>query len=181
MADYPPPRMRREGAAIVTATGEVVPAAGIPTTHTYWVHNTTAANSRTSSSTPKLLGPAILRKWVVRANNAVNPPTMFFEVGVATAPVSEVNVGLSTFRPYRSIHEKMEPSSASVDTTLTGFPSSSLIGSTDHAELSVDHIILEPEFYLVLSNLNASAGVLDWVGYFTVVEGVSRQALVNFL
>jgi len=116
----------------------------------------------------------------IQPAQAATVPTLFVEVGVALSNVDEVNVARALARPFTSIFEKMFTSSSSVDAALSGFPSLGNAVANDTIFFDLDHLVLLPEFVVVLSIAQAAGIANSWAGVITVVEGVSQDAILAF-
>lgn len=178
---FPAPRRNRTGPTPPTlAAGAPGAVAAPPTTRIFPFSIAAAANTRTSTSTPRLRGPAIIRAVHVAKGGAAGG-IQGWGLGIAATTIEEASVANSVARPFRGIFEGLpnptgvaaSPGSTTVVNDLQG----AVLQDAD--DLGI--IVLDAEFFLVVyvSVANVVGNVFG--GYVTVLEQVSAQALANFL
>lgn len=180
-ATYPRLRRQRAGptptALVPTAPG--APAAP-PRTRIFPFSIDADANTRTSVSSPRLKGPAIVRAVHVAKGGAAGG-LQGWGLGVAANAIEEGNVANAVAKPFRTIFEGLpNPTGVSAspgNTTLVNDLQGAVLQDADDLGL----IILDAEFFLVVYVSIAGVGGNVFGGYVVVLEQVSPQALANFL
>jgi hypothetical protein len=140
-----------------------------------------AATSRTTFSTPKLLGNVIISSLFFSSGSHGDPPQDTLEVGYALVPVTETAVALATARPYTLLTELLDPSSGILNTAGFGFPGTTLNTPTRGSRIPLGLIIMERECAVTLSVVNSGAFVQTWIGAITVIENLSLAALARYI
>lgn len=177
--DFPPPRVRRSGGTPASAAAYSAPPPPRSRVFSFAIQ-TTAGNVRSSTSSPLLLGPAIIKGIHISKNGAANGG-LGFGIGKALSPVTEVSVSSALPLPFESLFTGLPqiglPPTApnSTDVVLDVQPSLML----DDDSLGI--LVLEPEFYLVVFASNGNvAGGPGILGHVNVVEQVSPDVVANF-
>lgn len=179
---FPRPRVNRTGPSSSSGVqlGPLSEPQNPPITRTFpFAIQNNAAGVRSSASTPLIRGPALVIGFYASKNGAATG-TFGFGLGKSTSPVFENSVAIATTIPFQSLYEPIPqvgipPTSPNgTDVVLDVQPSLMLQESTPNI------IILDAEFYLVVFCANNGAGV-SLVGHVTVLEQVSRDALLSFL
>lgn len=180
---YPLPRRKRVGPdsqlnTLAQAQGDVIPAP--PRSRIFpWIMSMTA-NTRRTISTPKLIGPAILRKVFYQLGTVTTPPGQTLELGWSPTAVSEAGVALTTVRPYTVLTELLDPFGVANAAVGKGLLDTSLWNTNIPYEWSVDLIVTEPQFCFTLSWINNVATAEQRGGQLLVLENVSPDALSVF-
>lgn len=178
---YPQPVANRQGPSPSSGAlaGAAVPAP--PQTRYFpFALRANLANTRSSVSTPRLRGPAVVTGFFFSKGGAA---TGTVGIGLGKSPVSirEENVADTVALPFTPLGTGLEAVGAASGispnhtTTIVDMQPSLLM---PNARPSL--IITEPEFFLVVYTATDGA-TADIVGYVTVAEQVSPQALANFL
>jgi hypothetical protein len=181
---FPLPRRGRTGPAssldnIAAALGSALPAP--PRSRVFPFQFSETANTRRTLSTPKLIGPAILRKAFFQTSTKVAPPNESLEFGWALSPVTEAGVALTVIRPYTVLTELLDPFGVSNIAIGKGFPNFTLPGGTVGYEVTLDLIITEPQLAFTVSLINNGINAQQWIGWMSVIEAVSPSALTDFI
>jgi len=177
---YPVLRLNRTGplpALPVSGAGPGAP----PRTRIFPFAIQPGSNLRTSRSTPRLQGPSIITGWHF-AKTGTPDGVLGFGLGKATQAVTETGVAPTVPPPFTMLFEGLAvggvaPTSPNNTTAPEDVQTNLLLDDSD-AKL----IVPDLEWFLVVyaaSGVTASPDAL--VGYVTVLEGVSQQALANFL
>jgi hypothetical protein len=138
-------------------------------------------NSRRSVSTPRLVGPGIIKDFTVYRSFAATPPQQTFEIGVAQTLVVEAGVALTTPRPYTVLTELLDPFGYVAGASGDGYPITTLPTGTDHFTIPLDLIVTDAEFFAVVAHINNRVASEEINGYLRVLEAVDREALSGFL
>ena len=181
---FPLPRRGRTGPpssldAINTAAGDALPAP--PRSRVFPFQFSETATSRRTISTPKLVGPAILRFAYFSTGTKVTPPNESLEFGWAPSPVQEAGVALTVIRPYTVLTELLDPFAVSVAAIGRGFPNFTLPPAANAFPFTLDLIVAEPQLAFVVALINNGANAQVWTGYLSILEAVSPSALANFV
>jgi hypothetical protein len=179
---YPAPNLSRSGPGPSSqAAAPVGVAPSPPRSRAFWFELRTNATSRTTISTPLLRGPVVVSgiQWGTQGSN--DAANWYLDVGINTVPISETNVAVATVRGWRTLFEDMVPRSVNVSANLIGMPSRTGYGAVSDDWWPINQLIQESAFHLILSILNNTAGVRGTHGTIYVVEGVSPEAVANFL
>jgi hypothetical protein len=178
---YPSARVDRSGpqpAILAQTPGETLTQP--PVTHVFPFAIDASANNRSSVSSRRLYGPAVIRGFHASKGGSA-AGTQGFGLGKAANSVSETNVANTTPFPFTPLFEGL-PGTGSATSSPGGTVAildqqPSLL--TDADDLGI--IILDAEFFLVVYIASGTTGGDDFHGYVTLLERVSPQALANFL
>jgi len=177
---YPEARARRDGPAPPTRAAIPGVAPSPPRSRVFPFSLDVTALNRTSVSSPRLKGPALITG--IHVTKGSTPKGLQgFGLGVAVSPVSEANVGVTSTFPFRPLFEGL-PNPTSVPSSPGN--TTAIIDMQGAILLDVDRlniIVLEPEFYLVVYVAAGTTGTDDFMGFVTLLEQVSPEALANFL
>jgi hypothetical protein len=174
---YPAPRKRAAGAA-TTAAEESGP---VPRTRVFPFFLAFGATSRRAFSTPRLIGPAIIKGIELYSTHGASPPAYTVEIGTGATPVLESAVAIDTPRPFTVLTELLDPFNGIAGTAGDGIPMHTIPSYTASYERPLDLIVTDAEFFLVLAVQNPSAFAAELSGRLRVIEAVSRDALRFFL
>lgn len=183
---FPPPRKR---GSLTLPSGRRVdvgsPADGIATVdvpnvrvHTFQIG--TGATSRSTVSTPRLVGPAIIRSVSWNLGGAATG-TQAIEFGIALATVFESNVGLNANRQWRPLMVPFDPPTTGDIAGRVGDTEADFVSSSPVANYNLNIPILDSNFFITVTNWSSGAGADVFVGHIVVAEGISREALENFV
>jgi len=139
------------------------------------------ATSRRSLSTPRLVGPAIIKDFVWYNPTKTTPPVITIEIGTATIPVNEAGVALTSARPYVILTELLDPGAAIAGAAGDGYPVATTPTTQTHHRYPLDLIVTDAEFFAVISVVNNSLQAEEYNGWLRVLEAVDRDALSAFL
>lgn len=174
---YPPPSYTRQLAA-AGATGQPAP---LPRARIFpWIMNMTGTSRRTLS-TPRIYGPALIRRLFFGRGTVTTPVGQTLEVGWAPAPVQEAGVALSTPRAYTVLTEKLDPFGVAGDIIGQGIYNDNSINSQIQFEINLNFIITEAQFFAVIAWVNNTASAEQRGGHLEVIESVDATALAAFL
>lgn len=178
---FPRPRTQRAGPtptslAIAPDAGPAAP----PRTRIFPFSIDADANTRTSTSSPLIKGPAIIRAAHVVKGGAASG-LQGWGLGKATTAIEEANVPNATAFPFQRLFEGL-PNPTGVPaspggTTLTNDMQGAVLQDAD--DLGI--IVLDKEFHLVIYVSIANVAGNVFAGYVVVLEEVSPEALRNFL
>lgn len=174
---YPAPRKRAGGAVDL----EEMNAAPPPRMRVFPFHFSNVGSNRCSFSTPRLVGPAIVKGIELYVGFGVSPPNCTLEIGTAQSPVLESSVANTVARPYSVLLELLDPFNAMLYAAGDGMPLATAPTYTASYERPLDLIVTLPEFYLVLAVPNAGVSVGEVNGKVRILEGVDPEALRFFL
>jgi len=178
---YPPPIYNR------SAAGQAAPAARGPAQPPRERHFTVelgaAAVSRRTTSSPRLIGPAIVRRISMRSQTGESPPAQFVELGYSKTPVSESDVAVGAAKPWTKLMERLANPFGFLSQAIVGVWALHNAVSSLPVEFTLDLLVTEADFFLTISLLNHGAvgsgsAILCTV---TVLEAVNPEALLNFL
>lgn len=174
---YPPPRKGRGGGVSIEQLGPV----SAPRMRMFpWIFSITGASRRTIS-TPRLVGPAIIKDFTWYNSTKTDPPVVTVEIGTARAPVDEAGVALTTLRPFTVLTELLDPFGVMAGASGDGFPVATLPTANDSRRFPLDLIVTDSEFFAVVSVVNNSAQAERYNGWLRVLESVDPEALSAFL
>jgi len=174
---YPEPRGDRGATAIAPAPSAPSP----PRTRVFPFTLQIGTSLRSSRSTPKLYGPAIVM-GLHAAKSGTAKGFLGIGLGKSASAITETGVAVTTPLPFTSLFEGLPaagtgpsaPNNADVLLDVT----TSLILNQDHLGI----VILEPEFFLVVYAASSGASANDTMtGHVTVQERVSPEVLATFL
>lgn len=174
---YPRARKGRSGSPAPLAQ-DVTPA---PRTRIFPFFFTFAANRRRSFTTPRLIGPAIIKDLELYPTFTSSPPSFSVEIGAADTAFIENSVALTTPRPYTVLTELLDPYAAMPANVGAGYPGHTLPTETARYQRNLDLIVTTPEFFAVVALINPSAFAAEYSGAIRIIENVSREALATFL
>ncbi len=177
-ATYPHPRPKRIGGGWAPSISGGPP---LPRTRVLPFYFTMTANNRRAFTLPRCQGPAIIKRFAWETSGGAEPATATIELGYASVPFSEAGVAVTTSRPYTVITELTDPFGLIADLAGFGWPNRVTGAGSRASGMDTDFIIDLSEFYVVIATQNNGAGILNFDGHVTVIEGVSREALANFL
>jgi len=179
---YPAPRTNRNVPPLVVGQA---PSAGLapapPTSRTLVFDMNSAANSRTTRSSARIRGPALIRAiTLVKGGTATNLRQL--ELGVSDTSVSEENVALTTTRPWRPLFERVSDGSTPLSGSAFAMTHIDLQASEQGSHVELGIPVIDSEFFLTITLWNNAGGVADSVeGVISILEAVSAEALANFL
>jgi hypothetical protein len=174
---YPAPRGDR--GAVLTAPVATAPTP--PVTRVFPFTLQIGTSVRSSRSTPKLYGPAIVM-GLHAAKSGTAKGFLGIGLGKSLSAITETGVAVATPLPFTSLFEGLpaagtgpsSPNNADVLLDVT----TNLILNQDHLGI----IIREPEFFLVVYAASSGASANDTMtGHVTVQERVSPEVLALFL
>jgi hypothetical protein len=174
---YPKARPDR-GAFFGPDTGAA--AAPPPQTRVFPFTLAANANTRTSVSSPIMHGPAIIRGLHFSKGGAASG-LQGPGLGKSVVAVSENSVAVTTPAPFTKLFEGLDSPSGSAgaadDATAIADMQASLLTDADNLGI----VVTDPEWRLVVYVASGAVGAAVIQGYVTVLEGVSPEALANFL
>lgn len=177
---YPLPVAGRTGPTPGAALAVVGAAPATPRSRAFWFELRTNAATRTVACMPKINGPAIIREIQWGMGGSPDAVLTYLDIGVSPSQVIETNVALGAPRQYRSLFENTNPRTINIATTLHGMPSASVWGASSDNRWPINQLVLEAEFFLVLTLLNNAAAARITFGTIYVVEGVGPEVVRNF-
>ena len=177
LASYPAARKRATGDPNLPQVDNTP----IPRTRFFTFLWNETASSRRTVSTPRIIGPAIIKdiEFYTGVINATDVKSV--EVGYALVPVTEAGVSLNTARPYTVLTELIDPFSQRAAGAGVGLSQLTNPSTKTSFNIPLDLIVDVPEAYVCVALLNTSANAQLWQGKLRVVEALSRQALSFFL
>jgi hypothetical protein len=180
---FPTARRNRTGPPAAGTAGPFAQPIGsdIGRTRIFPFRISEAANCRNTMSTPKLLGNVIIHSLYFAVGTASDPPNDTLEVGYALAPVREVNVALTTSRPYTVLTELLDHNGGIANDRGAGFPGVTINSPQRGTRIPLGLIIMERELAVTISIVNPSGFVQNWDGYFNLTENLSAAALARYI
>lgn len=141
-----------------------------------------AASQRSSTSSPRLYGPAIIRGLHLTKNGAA-AGVLGYGLGKSLSAITEVNVAVTVAPPFTQLFTGLPTVGAGLTTPNNTDINVDVQLQTLCDDDSLGIIVLEPEFFLVVyAATNAGAAAFNTiVGHVNVLERVSLRALANFL
>jgi hypothetical protein len=139
------------------------------------------ANRRASVSTRLLSGPAVIRSVTWMAAQGATTPQQGLELGVASAPVQEDQVVLSTAKAWAPLGDYIR--SALADSTLAGtfFPFFLEAANSGRTHVALGIVVPQTSFYLVLSMGGTVTGAFSsCVGSVVVAEDINPSMYANY-
>ncbi len=136
---------------------------------------------RSSRSTPKLYGPAIV-KGLHASKSGTAKGFLGIGLGKSASSVTETGVAVTSALPFTALFEGLPaagsgPSAPNQADVLLDVQTNLLM---DDDSLGI--IIRDPEFFLVVYAASSGAAANDTItGHVTVLERVSPDVLANFL
>ena len=174
---YPASRKGRGDAAALLA-GEVTRA---PRTRLFPFYQRGILNRRTSWSTPRLVGPVVIKDVTIQFSTVSDPPTSTLELGTANIPVNENAVLMTVPRSWTVLTELLDPGALIAGIAGEGFANPTIPLASSHQNRALNLIITDPEFFLVFSFWNNNASTSSVSGVITLLEAVDPEALRSFL
>lgn len=140
-----------------------------------------AANTRATASAGPFTGPALLKHVRLEINANVAGAGATFQIGVSPTRITEVGVALNAAKGWRPLVEQVlsdvtVPPASNEGFWQTESPATALAQGGD-----TSIVILDPTFFLTFTAFASAAAGFRWVGNATLLEGVSEEALRNFL
>jgi hypothetical protein len=176
---YPRPRASREVISAGAALGDI--AVALPRPRTFWFKVVANAATRSTIMTPPIQGPALIRLINHGTGAANNANTIALQLGVATVVQEEVNVALTTAKPYRPLLEQMTTFPSGVSANIEGYLSDTPWGSGGDKSVPLSYIVTDSRFHVAVTCLNASGAAVTYFGLVSVIEAMSLDVLANFL
>lgn len=181
---YPLPRRRRAGppsAASILADQQQQEFPAPPRVRLFPFIFDVIAARRSTVSTPRLLGPAILRRIYYQILTSTDPPQDTLEFGWTVNPVTETNVLLTVARPYTSMMEKVDPQALTLAGSGDGFLNWTIPNTFIRWEITPNWLITEPQFSFTVAHVNPSANAHRTVGTMTVLEAVPADQVAEYM
>lgn len=181
---YPEARFERNPPSSATPAVPPARSATPPRSRFFNVEWGSQANSRSTVSTPRIIGPAIIQQVIVKNRTASDPPQFSWELGWALAPITEGQVALTAPKGWNAINERLRhayetplPNAiGSVQVNKVGAQAFYLEGFT------APFLITAPEFYLTLTFHNFSAATNPFAAWaeIYVLENIAPEVAANF-
>lgn len=174
---YPAPRAKRAGPPAQAAAQAVPGALAVPQTRSFTFSlRATPASRRTSVSSPRLRGPAVIINWFASKGGSASG-VMGVGLGKAASPVREQSVAETIplpFTPFAEGLEAIDAASGITPDNTTGLldMQPSLLMNNTRAGI----LVMDPEWFLVVYTA-ANGTPNDVVGYVTLIEGVTVDML----
>jgi len=178
---YPGARPGRIGGGAVAQAAAAAAGLGPPRTRILAFQVSCNASVRTTVSSARILGPAILQHLNV-LTSVISTDNYSLEVGIAAGPVTEQDVATTVPKGWTPITERLSQNAAAEAAKRVGFGSPSWsVAGVIHPLGVLNYVVALPEFYVTISVVsNATAGS-KLTGHLVVLEGVNPAALANFL
>jgi hypothetical protein len=178
---YPPAIFNRStaGQAAPVARGPATP----PRQRLFTVELGANAGQRRTTSTPRLIGPAIVQTVSFEAGIGDNPFSQFCEIGYSKAPITETGELVGAAKPWNKLMERLANPFGYLTQAAVGLPALQNSINRPMTVWPLNLVITEPDFFLTISLLNHSAAATAGAIWCTVsvLEGVNPEALLNFL
>lgn len=179
-ATYPRPRVSRPGptpSALAVIPG--VEAVTAPASRSFAFAIDMNAGRRSSVSSPRLYGPAIIR-GLHAINTSTGQVHMHLELGISPSAVQEVDVLHDAVRPWRAVFERLSATVAAEDAGRRGLvgPELGQPGQLQEPDLGI--IVLDPEFFLVVSWGSFGGTGARINGHVNVLERVAAETIASF-
>lgn len=175
---FPRPRLAR------AAAGGLAAGLAPPRTRVFPFSFSAPVNERHTRSSPVLRGPALIQQVSYHFGTPAEVDAVsraFLEIGYATSNVSETAVDINAPRAWQSAFEVISGNTAQHPLNRPGIGNAGTTTpatSRDVVDLTIP--VLLPEWFLVLSFTSLiSSRTMN--GTIIVLEGVSEEALANFL
>jgi hypothetical protein len=178
---YPTSRFNRSPYVKSPQPVTVQQAASPPRSRHFAIEIGSAAFSRTTISTPRLIGPVIVQSVVIEYGVGGSPAPASIEMGWSRSPITEANVSWDATKAWNALQQRMESSFTNNMDHAVGFVHLNIAGTTYIENYPTPFLIAEPELYLVVSYTNSS-GLTPGASICQVqlVEGVSPEVALNF-
>lgn len=178
-AAYPEPRYKRTGGPSQASRAPDTSGATARTRVFPFIISSTGTG-RNTFSFPSLRGPVILKEFTYSAEISADPPRDTLELGWATTPITELAAALDVPRPYNVLTELQDPQNLILLDVGQGFPNNTLQGGPATKIGALNIVIDAVEVYVCISSVTNGGGTGRKIGYLTLVENVSRDALSFF-
>jgi hypothetical protein len=140
------------------------------------------SNSRRRSwSTPRLVGPCLIKDFTYNPGFGATPPALSFEFGKSPVAVDEDDVLLTVPRPYTRLSELLDADNIITANAGEGYLFDTIPSTHTPYSWPVNLIITDPEIFVVMATINNSALAFDLTGWVTIVEDIDPVALASFL
>lgn len=177
---YPRARLTRPG-PIPTSLAPVPGGVVIPPTLTVLtIQIGTNAGTRSTRSSRKLYGPALLKSYNITLGGAASGQQAI-ELGVAASAITETNVGNNVTRGWRPLLETLNTGMPGDNADRVGFPEADFVAGAFARNDNANIVILDAEFFLTVTNWSAGGGADVFAGHVVIAEKVSPEILANFL
>ncbi len=180
---YPAPRVR---GAVTLPSGRVIqPPAQLPNSTGQQVrifpfHHRANASTRSSISSPLLIGPFLIKDWYWSTDSTTQPPGATFEIGNAPAAVTENDVALTIPRPYTPRLELQRGSGAGASNTGTGILNWSRQSGFSVTSWPLDILVTDARGAVVVAIINTSISVIQLDGWIRVIENYNPATAAPF-
>lgn len=180
LASYPRPRTARAGPAPTTfAPAEPGTIVTPPTVSALTFQIGTVAGTRSTRSSRRLFGPAILRSWHFTLGGPATG-SQALEFGVSTVSITEDDVSRDSARGWRPLLESMSVGADGNIAGRVGLIEPDFASGVTSSQQNANIPIIDTEFFLTVTNWSsASADV--FAGHVIIAERVAPEVLANFL
>lgn len=178
---YPRPRIPRAGPTPTSLTpGEPGTMVSPPQLRVFSFMLNSAATTRSTVSSPRLKGPALLRGWSYAKGGAA-VGTSSFELGIAASAVNENDVAIGLARGWKGIFEPITGTGVGDTAGRVGdiMPDLAVGLHPDSGFINIP--ILETEFFITVTVTSHGAAVNTFAGYVVIAESVAPEVIANFL
>jgi len=178
---YPLPVADRSGPAGGGGGGLPVVRPSPPRTFVFAFVIRALANTRSTTSSPQLRGPSIIR-GLHFAKGGTPEGLQGLSLGKSFSSITEVNVAVATPRAYTPLFKGLPAagSALSVPSDATQLVDMQTTLLHDADDLGI--IVLDRDWFLTITQASAAvANPDDFVGYVTILDEVPEETLRNFL
>ena len=180
---YPLPRKRRTGPPSNLDTQAATQAdviAAPPRSRFCPFIFTELANKRITVCTPRLIGPAILRKCSFFIGTRTTPPATTVEFGWAPTDCTEAGATIGSARPYTLLTELIDPFNYIASASGEGYPLTTTPAGHNEWNMDLDLIVTEQNFVFTTSLVNNGPNGQEYYGHMLILENVNPAALSAF-
>lgn len=178
---YPAPRADRSPSSSFVPTPTAPGGTSIPRTRTFaFRFANLLANSRTTRSFGPFTGPAVLRRLQWDINTGVANGVATLGLGTSPTRITEDIVPITTAKGWTPLIEHQDVDAFVTPAEHEGFYQESEAPTHGLKRGDLNILINVPTFFLTITIYTGGAG-FRWVGDGTIIEGLSEEALRNFL
>ena len=178
---FPAPRLVRPGPASTTLKAAAVAAVPTPpTSRIFSFRLTTGDTTRSTRSSTRIKGPAIIRGVSFSIGGGAIG-TRWLELGKAAQAVTEAGVALTTLKPYTALTERISDGDAGDPASRVGMFEADQTSDQLKEAHDLRIVVLDAEWFLTVTFSRTGAGGGACAGTITVQEAVDAGTLANFL
>lgn len=178
---YPDPRTERNPPGSTPTPVLAARVAAPPRSRHFTVEHGSQAQSRTTISTPRLVGPVVIQHVVWKHRAASDPPTFSLELGWSRFAINETQVALTAPKGWNALQQRLRSPYETPLPLAIGYTQVNTAGTPVIEQWETPILVAEPEVFLTLCFLNYSLvnPAASWID-LQLLEGISPEVAANF-